>query len=973
MPSHFPSPFTLLQETQIPEINTLARLYRHEKTGAELLSLIGDDENKVFGITFRTPPGDSTGIAHIMEHSVLCGSRKYPLKEPFVELIKGSLNTFLNAFTYPDKTCYPVASTNLQDFYNLIDVYLDAVFYPLIPPHTLAQEGWHYELDNPGDPLIFKGVVFNEMKGSYSSPDRLLLDHIQQSLFPDNPYRHDSGGAPQAIPNLTYEQFKTFHDTYYHPSNAYIFFYGDDDPEKRLQILDKYLTDFDPLDVDSTIPLQERFTAPRRGAFGYDAGEDTEKKAMLTVNWMLTESTAREEPLALGILGLILSGPPASPWRKALIDSGLGEDLTGGGIENQLCQAIFSVGLKGIAEADAGKVKAVVLETLAALVEDGLDPHTVEASLNTTEFSLRENNTGGFPSGLLFMLRSFTSWLYDADPIQPLFFEAPLTAIKDKLAAGEPYFENLIRQYLLENTHRTTILLKPDSEHRARVEAAERERLDEARAAMSDDDLQAIIADARKLKEIQDTPDSPEALAALPTLKLGDLDKENKRIPTEKVFEHDTPILCHDLFTNGILYLDVGFDLHTLPQDLLPYVPLFGRGLLEMGTETEDFVTLTQRIGRKTGGLQPTTLVSPVHGEEAEAAWLFLRGKGTMSQTGDLMDIVRDILLTVKFDDQDRFRQMVLKAKAGKETGLVPGGHRVVSTRLKAHFTGAHWVSEQMAGLNNLFFVRQLAQDVENDWASVLEKLEKIRALLINRDAMICNVTLDAENWRRFHPELAAFLGELPTASIELGNWTPGSYPTNEGFTLPSQVNFVGKGGNLFDYGYHSHGSAYVIRKYLGTTWLWEKIRVQGGAYGGFVVFDRISGTFNYGSYRDPNLLGTLENYDGTSAFLRNLDLSQDELTKSIIGAIGDIDTYQLPDAKGYTSLNRYLAGITGENRQQLRDEVLSTTQADFKAFGEILEHVNREGHVVVLGSAEAIEDANNQRGGGWLEVTKVL
>ncbi|NUM49338.1 MAG: insulinase family protein, partial [Anaerolineales bacterium] len=477
--------FTLLREQQIPEINSLARLYRHNQTGAELLSIINDDENKSFGITFRTPSADSTGLAHIMEHSVLCGSRKYPVKEPFIELVKGSLNTFLNAMTFSDKTTYPVASTNLQDFYNLVDVYLDAVFFPLIPEHTLAQEGWHYELDSPDAPLEYKGVVFNEMKGAYSSPDNRLGTVIEESLFPDHPYQFDAGGNPEVIPNLTYAQFKKFHETYYHPSNARIYFYGDDDPEKRLELLETYLQEFDRLEVHSEVPLRAPFDEPRRAEYPYDAGEDTAQKAMTSVNWVLAPHTDRERGLAFGMLSHILSGTPASPLRKTLIDSGLGEDVTGG-LDTQIQQLVFSAGLKGLADENAGKVETLILETLQKLADDGLDPHAVEASLNTFEFRLRENNTGGFPRGLSLMMCTLASWIYDGDPIEPLGFEEPLQTIKAKIAAGEPYFENLIRTFLLDNPHRTTVLLKPDPNLRARTEAAERARLDATRAAMTD-------------------------------------------------------------------------------------------------------------------------------------------------------------------------------------------------------------------------------------------------------------------------------------------------------------------------------------------------------------------------------------------------------------------------------------------------------------------------------------------------------
>jgi Zn-dependent M16 (insulinase) family peptidase len=966
--------FELLREQEIPELNTQAKLWRHVKTGAELLSLENDDENKVFGVNFRTPPPDSTGLPHIMEHAVLAGSRKYPVKEPFIELAKGSLNTFLNAMTYPDKTCYPIASQNVKDFYNLIDVYLDAVFYPLIKEYTLQTDGWHYELENLDDPLTYKGVVFNEMKGAYSSPDNVLARYSQHSLFPENAYGLDSGGDPKEIPNLTYEQFRSFHQTYYHPSNARVFFYGDDDPEERLRLIDKVLRDFNPISVESAITLQPRFDKARRVTFAFDAGqqESGDGKGMVTVNWMLTENTDPETTLGLGILSHILISTPASPLRKALIDSGLGEDLTHGGLDSDLRQMTFNTGLKGIEVENADQVSALILNTLNTLAEQGIDPDMVEASVNTIEFGLRENNTGPYPRGLLLMLRSLTTWLYGGDPLAPLAYEAPLAAVKAHLESGEPYFENLIRRYLLENRHRTTVVLEPDPVLREREDAAEVKRLAEARARMSEEQLQAVIEKTRELKLRQETPDPPEALATIPSLELDDLDKENKLIPLTLSAENGTEILFHDLFTNGIVYLDVGFSLRALPQDLLPYVSLFGQALVKVGTEKEDFVKLSQRIGRTTGGIAPTTFTSAVRKSKNPAAWLFLRGKATVPHTGDLLAILQDMLLTVKLDNQERFQQIVLEAKAGMESSLVPGGHRVVNTRLRAHFEQAGWAAEQMGGLGQLFFLRQLAQDVQEDWPSVREKLEQVRDVLVNRNNMLCNVTVDDANWTTVRPQLSRFLDGLPVTPRKLVDWSPDQFPAFEGLTIPAQVNYVGKGANLYEMGYELNGSIAVITNLLRTTWLWDKIRIQGGAYGAFCVFDHRSGVLTYLSYRDPNLLDTLDIYDRTAQFLRDLEISDDELTKNIIGTIGTMDAYQLPDAKGYTSLVRYLTDDTDENRQRRREQVLSTTAEDLKAFAEVLERVTETGLVTVLGSQAAIESANEARG-DWLEVHKVL
>lgn len=965
--------FKLVAEKFITELNTNARLFVHSPTGAELLSLENEDENKVFGITFRTPPEDSTGLPHIMEHSVLCGSEKYPVKEPFVELLKGSLNTFVNAFTYPDKTCYPCASQNLQDFYNLIDVYVDATFHPLIPEHILEQEGWHYEAESPEELLNYKGVVFNEMKGAYSSPDNVLGRYIQMSLFPDNAYGYDSGGDPRVIPELTYRQFKAFYENYYHPSNARIFFSGDDDPEERLLRMDAYLAEFEAKPVDSSIAIQSPFEHSKQVTLPYVVGEGEENaKAYITVNWLLPEISDPETRLALSILTYILIGTPASPLRKALIDSGLGEDLTGGGLESELRQMFFSTGLKGVKLEVTGQVEELIFNTLENLTQQGIDPDMVGAAVNTIEFNLRENNTGSFPRGLLLMLRALTTWLYDGDPFEPLAFDEPLAAIKTQFASDQRYYEKLIERYLLANQHRTTMILEPDPQLMQRTEEAERERLDNARDGMSPAELEALVENTRKLKLLQETPDTPEALATIPVLELSDLEKTNRLIPLEVIHQDGSEILYHDLFTNGIVYLDIGLDIHTLPQELLPYVPLYGRALLEMGTEIEDFVKLSQRIGRTTGGIRSRTYTSNVIGQDSSASRLFLRGKATVDHAQDLLSIMGDVLNKVRLDNRERFLQMLLEEKATRESRLIPAGHQVANTRLRSRYNEADWASEKMGGVEYLFFLRQLLEMVESDWQQVFDNLTAVHNALVNRSTMLHNVTLDADNWQLFHPQLSEYLERLPSFSIERASWQAGQFPKNEGLTIPAQVNYVGKAANLYQLGYSMDGSILPINKLLRTTWLWDRIRVQGGAYGSFCVFDHRSGVFSYLSYRDPNLLETITSFDQTGEFLRKLTLSEQELTKSIIGAIGDMDAYQLPDAKGFTSMARYLSGITDESRQKMRDEVLTTTQKDFLEFADILDAVRDTGDVVVVGSPESIEAANQSRP-DWLVKRKLL
>ena len=970
--------FELVREQALTEINSTARLYRHARTGAELLSLLADDENKVFGISFATPPTDSTGVAHILEHSVLCGSAKYPIKEPFVELMKSSLNTFLNAMTFPDKTCYPVASQNVQDFYNLIDVYLDAVFFPRLTPQIFQQEGWHYELEAREAPLTYKGVVFNEMKGNYSSPDSMLRELSQQSLYPDITYGLDSGGDPRHIPDLTYAQLKAFHQRHYHPSNAKLFFYGDDDPDERLRRLDACLGAFVSIDVDAGVPLQPRFAAPKRLTRTYAAGaadeqpEGPAKETMLTVNWMFDEVRDIETALAFDILEYILIGTAASPLYKALIDSRLGSALTGGGLDDGLRQPMFSIGLKGIDPNDADKVERLIADTLGTLAAQGIDPMTVAAALNTVEFRLRENNTGSFPRGIVFMLRALGSWLYGRDPLPPLAFEAPLAAVKARVAGGERYFEKLIDRLFIANPHRTALILRPDREQAEREAKEEAARLARERARMSDTDLDAVVEATRALKLAQETPDSPAALATIPSLRLADLPRANKLVPLEATQLRDAPVLYHDLFTNGVIYLDVCFDLHTLPTELLPYVSLFGRALLETGVGKDDFVRLSQRIGRATGGIHPTRWTSTVPGAEHCAAWLCLRAKALPDQAPELMAILRDVLTSARLDNRDRFRQLVLEEKAAVESRLVPAGSSYVDRRLRSYFHEADSAEEQMSGISYLFFLRRLAGAVEADWEAVLAALERIRKMLFDRAALLCNVTAEAAHWSRLQPLLADFISGLPRAGAAPAPWQVADGPLYEGLVIPAKVNYVGKGADLYKLGVKPSGANLVVRRYLRTTWLWEKIRVQGGAYGGQCMLDRFSGGFTFVSYRDPNLLGTLDTYDRTASFLRGAELSDSELDRNIIGTIGEVDTYRLPDAKGFTSMQRHLIGDSDDARQRMREEILSTTAADIRNFADALTQVAAQGRVVVLGSEQAIATANAERQ-GFLSVSKVL
>ncbi|WP_169195287.1 insulinase family protein [Devosia sp. MC1541] len=963
--------FELVRDEAIAEINSQARLYRHKKTGAEVLSLINDDENKVFGITFKTPPEDATGIAHILEHSVLCGSRKYPVKKPFVELLKGSMHTFLNAMTYPDKTAYPVASQNLKDFYNLVDVYLDAVLFPIISEDTFEQEGWHYELDSADAPLVYKGVVFNEMKGVYSSPDSVMHTQSQDALYPDTTYGKSSGGDPKVIPDLTYAQFKRFHETYYHPSNARVVFSGDDAPEKRLDILDAYFDQFDRIAVDAEVKLQPRWNAPRAVSGTYAGTIDSEKRrdGMVSVNWMLDEPEGREETLSHGMLSYLLAGNSAAPLRKKLNESGLGEGVLGGGISTYLRQPMAGVGLKGIDPANAEKVEALILDTLRDLAETGFSDEQIDAAINMFEFNLRENNTGSTPRGMSYMFTAMGPWLHGGDPLAQLSFEEALASVKAK-AKGE-HFKNEIRRLFLDNPHRVTSTLEADPEQGAREAQAEVDKLAAVRAGLDDEAIQSVVARTERLKALQEAVDKPEDLAKIPTLSRDDLERDIRTIPTDESAIDAARFFYHDLATIGILYLDVGFDVTVLDSEQLPYMPLFGRALLQTGTSKEDFVSLTQRIGRTTGGVAQHRALATRSEDGQTAAWFFLSGKAVADKFGDMLDIMSDVLLDARLSNKERFRQMALEEKAGFEARLVPGGNGIVDTRIKAALTEASWVAEQMSGVSYHEFLKGLIERIDSDWASVEAVLVSIREKLFNRGAMVINLTADADLLDRAKSELGQFVGKLPGGKFERATWRQSSFAAHEGLIIPAQVNYVGKGANLKALGIELTASASVVLRHLNTTYLWDKVRVQGGAYGGSSRFDLSSGNFSFLSYRDPNLLKTLEAYDGAAKALR-AGIGEQDLTRSIIGVIGDLDRPEFADAKGYSAMWRILNGTTDAVRQQRRDEVLATSAADFEAMAAAVEAVAEKGRIVVLGGEAAITAANAERD-GLLTVQKVV
>ena len=961
--------FTLIREESMREAGGMVRLWKHDSTGAELLSICNDDENKSFGVAFRTPPKDSTGVAHILEHSVLCGSDRYPVKEPFVELLKSSLQTFLNALTFPDKTCYPVASCNLQDFYNLMDVYLDAVFHPRIDENVLRQEGWHIEADEADGPWAFKGVVFNEMKGVYSSPDSVLMEECQHAVFPDMLYSLDSGGDPAVIPSLTYEAFREFHSSYYHPSNARFFFWGDDPEEGRLAKVAEFIDPYERRMVDSEVPLQPRLAMPRKVEAVYAASEEEGGKAHVAVNWLLCESRETEEMFVLNMLEHIISGLPGSPLRKALMDSGLGEDISGCGLESDLRQAYFSMGLRSIDADRADDVERIMLDTLAALAEEGVPAPAVEAALNSLEFMLRENNTGSFPRGLSAMFRSLADWLYDGDAFAPLAWETPLASIKARLAAGEPVFEDAIRRWFLENTHRVTVLLLPDAELEQVRQAEEDSRIEALRSAMSHEERVRIVELAAELRAAQQEPDSPEALDTVPSLGKEALPLENKVIPCKVEQRAGLDVLTHELDTTGILYARLAFDLSAVPARLLPLVPLYARALTELGTKRRDYVELGFDISAQTGSLGAGPVILPRSSDASVVSWLSLSGKCTAEKVERMTEIMEEILFEPDFDNRERFAQMVLEEKARMEQSAVPSGHMLVNTRLNGRLSLVGRISEEMNGVNSLFYARELSRRVEDDWASVSADLRALHEFIVRRDGLKLSLTADAPLLALARGPLERLAELLPSRPFPAAVLELPALPDAEWLSAPAQVNYVGLGLSMAGTGYEYSGSLAVIMRHLRMGYLWDRVRVQGGAYGCFARYGRSTGAFTFASYRDPNVAETLKVYRATADYLGNLSLSEADITRAVVGAIGDVDTYMLPGAKGSAAFSRWMSGETDEERQRIREEILGTRLSDFHDFAPCLAKALEHAVPCVLGgtAAEAVAEAE-----GWTR-TRVM
>ena len=965
------SGFRLTQKKKIDELKSLGLLFEHEVTKAELMVLENDDDNKVFSATFRTPPEDDTGIAHILEHSVLCGSKNFPVKEPFVELMKGSLQTFLNAMTFPDKTMYPVASRNEKDFFNLMHVYLDAVFYPNITEETFKQEGWHYELNSPKDKVVYKGVVLNEMKGEFSNPESCIDRQLAHSLFPSTAYGFESGGDPKNIPDLTYQDFTEFHRKHYHPSNSRLFLYGDGDTQSYLDFLqEKYLQDFAHMEVNTSIVHQRSFRKPKRKPMSYPVSSDEslEKKTYVLVGYKLDKAINHEHCLGFSILSHLLLGSSASPLRKALITSELGSEVMGGGFDDNRADTMFAVGLKGTELEHENEILALIDSTLRELAENGIEKDMILSAVNSIDFRLREANFGGFPKGIVYNIQALGSWLYDKDPFTHLSFEKVMQKIKKQMHEG--YFEDLIRRYLIENNHRSILVATPKQGLGKKWEAQERKILKTFKEGLASNQIDDLIAETQKLQELQLAPDSPEALAALPSLEIEDVPKQTEKYPLEIKSQGDSKILFHDLFTNDIAYTQIGFNTQSISDEMIPYIPLLGTLMMGMGTRKHNYTEISKLVGMHTGGIRTSHFSSAtVEDRQKVLSYIFFNGKALMEKVDNLFDLFDELFGEYSFDDTKRLIEIIRSSKADMEDSIVPHGNHYVSARLQSYQSRLGKFDELTDGITYYRFLEQLLERVEKNPAEVANQFRKVAERVFTRKNALFNITSGKKDYQIIEKRIAGTVGILSGKEWQREEWDLKVEPLNEGFLTASTVQHVGKGANLYDLGFKYSGQFEILKALLRTGFLWDKVRVHGGAYGSSNSFDFFTGDYSLISYRDPNLTETLGVYDEIADFLSNLDLSSEELTKIIIGCVGKMDPPLTSDRKGSASMIDHLTGRTHELRQKFREELLSTQLEDLKGYAPLFEKIRDGGNVCALGNEDKLKKSKSVFG----ELVKVF
>lgn len=952
--------YEVLEHRWIEDLNSEGCLLKHKKTGARVTLLLNDDENKVFYIGFRTPPTDSTGVAHILEHSVLCGSEHFPVKDPFIELAKGSLNTFLNAMTYPDKTVYPVASCNHKDFKNLVHVYLDAVFYPNIyrEEKIFRQEGWHYELERPEEELTINGVVYNEMKGAFSSPDDVVEREIMNSLYPDITYGLESGGDPDVIPELTYEDFLSFHKKFYHPSNSYLYLYGNLDALEYLEYLDKeYLGSFESLQVDSEVERQEAFKAPRniRKQYSVMEGETVEGNYYLTYNVSMGSSLDRELYAAMDILDYVLCSAPGAAVKQALIDKGIGKDVYTT-LENGIGQPYFSIIAKNANEDQLKDFAVTIEETLKEQVRKGLNKKALLAAINYFEFKYREADYGSYPRGLILGLQALDSWLYDeTKPF--LHIEANETYGKLKASIDQGYFEGLIKTYLLDNQHKTILMVEPVPGLTTRKDQALAEKLKAYKASLTGEQIRQIVDQTHGLLAYQEEEDSPEALATIPLLKREDMKKEAAPYVNEVKKAGKTTLLYHNVFTNGIGYLNLVFDLKRVPERLLPYVGILKSALTMVSTKNFGYGELFNEINIHTGGIQTVvnTYTSAENMKEYKAT-LEIRAKVLYEKRDKALELMKEILLTSDFEDTKRLYEIICEAKSRMQASMTGAGHSTALIRTLAYFSPTAVFSEKISGIPQYRLLEELEKNFDEKKQQLTADLKELICYIFRPENLLVDYTATPEGLKGLSEEIEKLVPDLITSELREEGFTLKAEKKNEGFMTAGQVQYVCRAGNFADKGLPYTGALKVLKVMMGYDYLWNQVRVKGGAYGCMCGFYK-NGDGYFVSYRDPNLQKTIEVYENAAQYIKNAKLDERMVTQFIIGAISELDTPMTPAIKGLYSMGGYLTGLSMERVQKEREELLSTTRETLCGLYRYVQAFMDGEYLCVIGNGEKIKE----------------
>lgn len=959
--------YRLISQERIEDVHADALYLEHKKTGARVALLSNKDNNKVFTIGFRTPPENSTGVAHIIEHTVLCGSRKFPVKDPFVELAKGSLNTFLNAMTYPDKTIYPVASCNDADFHNLMDVYLDAVFYPNIYSNEkiFRQEGWHYELDDPEGELRYNGVVYNEMKGAFSSAEEVLDRAIFNTLFPDTPYGVESGGDPQVIPELTYEEFLDFHRKYYHPSNSYIYLYGDMDMDAQLDWIDReYLSKFDRIEVNSRIPFQKPFGKEKEVFMDYPVLDDEplEKNTYLTQSFVVGDAEDVTLDVAFSVLGYVLLDSPGAPVKQALLDAGIGEDVEGSFSDGTL-QPFFSVEAKGADASQLADFKRVIHDTLSDIAEKGIDQKAIRSGINYFEFRFREADYAQFPKGLICGINLFDSWLYDDG--RPFSYLKQIQVFEElKKKADQGYFEDLIRSYLLNNPHAAVVVLEPRRGLQAENEKKTSEKLAVYKASLNKAEIERIIEETKALKEYQGSQDKAEDLEKIPLLKRSDLQRK-----TPVVFSNleskvgDTTIVRHDFETNGINYLTLLFDTERVPGELVPYMGILRSCLAFVSTEHYSYSELFHEINSRTGGIAcglqllqtPDDKETGNDNADIPHRMFGIKTKYLTPEKNFVFDMIREIILTSKLDDTKRLKEILASTKAGLSVSLASSGH---ATALRRSFTYQNADSAWQDATDGIAFFR-LIEDLNKNFDAKKEdlvaKLQTLVRMIFRPENLLVSITCEDDGMEGIDKSIEDLKRDLYTTEEQTGSFEWRKEEKQEAFRTSGQVQYVAKSGNFREAGFEYTGALQVLHVILNYDYLWINLRVKGGAYGCMSTF-RSNGDAAFVSYRDPNLQETLEIYNGLPEYLENFNANEREMTKYIIGTFSEMDTPMNAAAKGALSMNAWSSGRTIEEVQKKREQVLDAAAEDIRALAPLARALTEQKNICVIGSESKIE-----------------